>query len=217
MRTISSSRTFHVSVLTVAVVTAGPAFYAIAAGPGIDNEKFPDYEPAHTVIKCPYLPPDLGEVPTCNGEKATCVGTAGYDLILGSDKADVIVAGEGHDAVHGDAGNDILCGGPGNDSLFGARGADIIYGGPGDDWLFGAPEPDELYGGPGDFDILWEGPGFGKVDGGPGDYDVCMLQREMAEVNEETCETIYPPPGYTHDDEPDPGMLRQSYPLKLKK
>ena len=150
-----------------------------AAGPGIDKEAFPDYEAAHTVIKCPYLPPDLSEVPTCHDKKATCVGTSGHDLILGSDEKDVIVAAPGNDTVHGDAEDDILCGGPGNDSLFGARGADIIYGGPDDDWLFGAPDPDELYGGPGDFDVLWEGPGFGKVDGGPGAYDVCMLQREM--------------------------------------
>ncbi len=59
--------------------------------------------------------------------------------------------------------------------------------------------------------------GFGKVDGGPGAYDVCMLQREMAEVTEGTCETIYPPPGYLHDDEPDPGVLKQADPLKVKK
>ena len=217
MHTLSSCRTFRIHIWAFTVSTACFAFCAIAAGPEIDKEAFPDYEAAHTVIKCPYLPPGLGEVPTCHGKKATCVGTAGHDLILGSDQSDVIVAGGGNDAVHGDAGDDILCGGQGNDSLFGARGADIIYGGPGDDWLFGAPDPDELYGGPGDFDILWEGPGFGKVDGGPGDYDVCMLQREMAEVNEDTCETIYPPPGYLHDDEPDPGVLKRSDPLKLKK
>lgn len=217
MHKIQSCSTLRISILAIAVVTSSIAFRVIAAGPGIDKTEFPDYDAAHTVIKCPYLPPDLREVPTCHGKKATCVGTAGHDLILGSDKPDVIVAGAGNDAVHGDAEGDIICGGPGNDSLFGARGADIIYGGPGDDWLFGAPDPDELYGGPGDFDILWEGPGFGKVDGGPGDFDVCMLQREMAEVNEATCNTIYPPPGYLHDEEPDPGVLKRSDPLKLKK
>jgi Ca2+-binding RTX toxin-like protein len=199
------------------VFAACAAMTATAAGPEVTEEAFPDYTAAHTVIKCPYLPPGLSEVPLCHGKKATCVGTDGHDLILGSDKHDVIVAGPGNDVVHGDAADDILCGGPGNDSLFGARGADIIYGGPGDDWLFGAPDPDELYGGPGDFDVLWDGPGYGKLDGGPGNYDVCMLQREMAEVIEGTCETIYPPPGYLHDDEPEPGVLKKSDPLKLKK
>ena len=217
MRIASPRRILRLSMTALALIAIFPMMATKAAGPGIDKEAFPDYEAAHTVIKCPYLPPDLSEVPTCHDKKATCVGTSGHDLILGSDEKDVIVAGAGNDTVHGDAEDDILCGGPGNDSLFGARGADIIYGGPGDDWLFGAPDPDELYGGEGDFDVLWEGPGFGKVDGGPGAYDVCMLQREMAEVIEGTCETIYPPPGYLHDEEPEPGVLKKSDPLKLKK
>jgi len=217
MRIASPRRILRLSMTALAMIAISPMMATKAAGPGIDKEAFPDYKAAHTVIKCPYLPPDLSEVPTCHGKKATCVGTSGHDLILGSDGKDVIVAGPGNDTVHGDAEDDIICGGPGNDSLFGARGADIIYGGPGDDWLFGAPDPDELYGGPGDFDVLWEGPGFGKVDGGPGAYDVCMLQREMAEVIEGTCETIYPPPGYLHDEEPEPGVLKKSDPLKLKK
>jgi hypothetical protein len=217
MHVTSSHRSFRVFLIAFTVIAVWPVMTTMAAGPGASEEAFPDYTPAHTVIKCPYLPPDLSEIPTCHDKKATCVGTAGHDLILGSDKKDVIVAGPGNDTVHGDADDDIICGGPGNDSLFGARGVDIIYGGPGDDWLFGAPDPDQLYGGAGDFDVLWEGPGFGKVDGGAGAYDVCMLQREMAEVVEGTCETIYPPPGYVHDDEPEPGMLKRSDPLKLKK
>jgi hypothetical protein len=217
MQGIQLPRSSHVPAIAFAVFATCAAMTATAAGPEVTEEAFPDYTAAHTVIKCPFLPPDLSKVPLCHGEKATCVGTDGHDLILGSDKNDVIVAGPGNDVVHGDAGDDILCGGPGNDSLFGARGADIIYGGPGDDWLFGAPDPDELYGGPGDFDVLWDGPGYGKLDGGPGNHDVCMLQREMAEVIEGTCETIYPPPGYLHDEEPEPGVLKKSDPLKLKK
>jgi hypothetical protein len=102
-----------------------PTLTATAAGPEVTEEAFPGYTPAHTVIKCPYLPPDLTETPICHGAKATCVGTSGHDLVLGSDQNDVIVAGAGNDTVHGDAGDDIICGGPGNDSLFGARGADV--------------------------------------------------------------------------------------------
>ena len=208
---------FRSTMIAFAVAACCATMSANAAGPEVTEEAFPGYTPAHTVIKCPYFPAGLTEVPTCHGKKATCVGTDGHDLILGSDEADVIVAGSGNDAVHGDAGDDIICGGPGNDSLFGARGADVIYGDEGDDWLFGAPEPDELYGGPGDFDVLWEGPGYGKLDGGPGTHDVCMLQRELAEVNAESCETIYPPPGYLHDEDPAPGLLKEADPLKLKK
>lgn len=189
----------------------------LAAGPEITQDKFPDYKAAHTVIKCPYLPAGLKEVPQCHGRPATCVGTPGHDLILGSDGEDVIVAGPGNDVVHGDAANDIICGGPGNDSLMGARGDDVLYGGPGDDWLFGAPGADILNGGPGDFDVLWGGPGVDQLDGGPGSYDTCLLQRDMGTADKVGCNTVYPPPGYLHEEEPDPGVLRQTQPLKLTK
>lgn len=192
------------------------AGYAFAAGPAIMPDRFPDYSPAHTVIKCPYIPAGLKEIPLCGGQSATCVGTEGRDLILGTQEDDVIVAGGGNDVVHGDAEDDIVCGGSGNDSLMGARGADRLFGGPGNDWLFGAKGNDELHGGDGDNDVLWGGPGVDNLNGGPGLYDVCMLQREMGDYDAEGCNTVYPPPGYVHDEEPDPGVLRKTDPLKLK-
>ena len=204
------------SSLWFPMVAVGVSIQALAGGPAVTEEQFPGYHPAHTVIKCPYLPPGLTDKPLCGGIPATCVGTDDHDLILGSDKEDVIVAGAGNDVVHADAGDDIACGGPGDDSLMGARGSDTLFGGPGNDWLFGAVEPDNLYGEEGDFDVLWGGPGIDKLDGGPGDHDVCLLQREMGEFDLQACNTVYPPPGYTHDDEPDPGLLKKSEPLKLK-
>jgi hypothetical protein len=171
-----------------------------------DPALFPDYHPASAIIKCPYIPEGLAEVPMCQGKVATCVGTDDNDLIIGTDKDDVIVAGDGNDVVHADAGNDLVCGGPGDDSLFGARGDDTMYGEEGNDWLFGAKGVDILYGGPGD-DVLWGGPGIDELDGGDGDYDVCMLQREMGKAGP-GCDTQYPPPGYVHEEEPEPGMLK---------
>ena len=203
--------------LQAAILFAGLfAGHTFAAGPEVTPEAFPGYNPAHTVIKCPYLPENLAKVPLCAGQPATCVGTAGHDLILGTDENDVIVAGPGNDVVHGDAKDDIICGGPGNDSLMGARGTDRLFGGPGDDWLFGAPGDDELNGGPGDHDVLWGGPGVDNLNGGPGSHDVCLLQREMGDYDAVGCNTVYPPPGYVHDEEPDPGVLRRQEPLKLK-
>ena len=216
MRSRKSGHWLFLSGFTAVAVLLSA--HARAAGPGAGNEKFPDYHPAHTVIKCPYLPPgiDSSKMPTCEGIYPTCVGTEGHDLILGSDKNDVIVGLGGNDTIHGDAGHDTICAGPGNDSILGARGADTIYGQEGDDFLFGAPEGDTLDGGPGDYDVLWGGPGFDKLNGGPGAFDVCMLQREMGDYDPEGCNTVYPPPGYVHDDEPDPGVLREQEPLKLR-
>ncbi len=190
---------------SVALLAFSVALAAHAAGP--DPAQFADYVPAAAVIKCPYVPEGLQSIPTCGGKLATCIGTDGHDLILGSEEDDVIAALGGRNVVHGDAGNDTICGGPEGDSLFGARGDDTIYGEGGSDWLFGAPGADKLRGGEGDFDVLWGGPGFDDLDGGPGDNDVCLLQREMGAYTDE-CNTVYPPPGYVHEQEPEPGILK---------
>jgi hypothetical protein len=176
-------------------------FFCGATGSAAPLDELAGYHPAHTVIKCPYIPPefDASGPPTCHGIPATCVGTRGHDLILG---------GVGGEVIMGPEGDDIICGGPGNDYVHGAKGADQIYGDEGDDLLLGARGDDRLYGGPGDFDTLWGGPGADYLDGGPGKFDVCMLQRELAEYNAETCNTVYPPPGYVHEEDPDPGIVR---------
>ncbi len=169
-----------------------------------------DYAPVHTVVKCPYLDPTLSKsrIPTCDGVAATCMGTDGHDLIIGGNGDDVIVGLAGNDVIHGDEGRDLICGGPGNDAIHGAKGDDRLFGGEGNDNLFGARGDDQLFGGPGDFDVLWGGPGYDRLDGGPGAHDLCMLQRQLGEVVATTCGTVYPPPGYVHDEEPDPGILK---------
>ena len=55
--------------------------------------------------------------------------------------------------------------------------------------------------------MLWGGPGFDDLDGGPGENDVCLLQREMGAYSDD-CDTVYPPPGSVHDQEPEPGILK---------
>ena len=66
--------------------------------------------------------------PTCEGEKATIVGTTGPDTMEGTPKRDVIVGLAGDDVIHGRGGNDLVCG---------SNGSDRFFGGPGDDQLFG--------------------------------------------------------------------------------
>lgn len=158
------------------------------------------------VIMCPYLPVKLTKVPLCNGKEATCVGTDGHDIVWGTDGPDVIYVGAGNDIVQGDDGADTICGGPGNDSIHGARGDDHLFGGDGSDWLFGARGRDALWGGPGDFDVLWGGPGEDRLDGGPGSKDACLVQRDRGFANQESCETIHPPEGYTHGQEGELGI-----------
>ena len=155
--------------------------------------------PSGVVIQCPYIPPGLDPIPTCQGRPATCVGTDGDDLLWGTDDDEVIMGLGGDDVIHGDEGDDVICAGPGNDAVQAARGDDFVFGEAGSDFLFGAQGRDSLYGGEGDHDVLFGGPGLDYLDGGPGDGDVCLQQRDEAKVNVETCEIVFPPPGYSHE------------------
>ncbi len=113
-----------------------------------------------------------GPAPRCDGKRATIVGTAGDDVIHGTEKADVIWAGPGNDVVYGGLGNDIICGGPGNDLIHGGRGNDWIEGGAGTDRVFGDLGDDHVSGGPGNRDEVSGGLGIDTVNGGPGNEDI---------------------------------------------
>ena len=108
----------------------------------------------------------------CDGHRATIVGTAGDDVIEGTEKADVIWGGPGDDKIYGGLGNDIICGGAGDDLIHGGRGNDWIEGGAGTDRVFGDLGDDHLTGGPGNQDEVSGGLGIDTVNGGAGNEDI---------------------------------------------
>ena len=110
--------------------------------------------------------------PTCDGKRATIVGTDGDDVIQGTDKADVIWAGPGDDSVYGGLGNDVICGGAGDDLIRGGRGNDWLDGDAGTDRVFGDLGDDHVGGGSGDRDEASGGLGIDTVNGGPGNEDL---------------------------------------------
>jgi hypothetical protein len=143
--------------------------------------------PAQVTIKVRALP-------SCQGRKATIMGTRRGEAIRGTKRADVIVAfggndrirgrggddricaGKGRDMVKGGAGRDRIAGGAGNDRLRGGEGVDLVDGDPGDDRLAGGAGNDtikgrggrdRLLGGRG-INILMGGPGKDTLVGGPG-------------------------------------------------
>ncbi|WP_198321083.1 calcium-binding protein [Azohydromonas aeria] len=67
-------------------------------------------------------------------------GSAGNDLIVGTDAAE---------SINGGAGDDLLFGGGGNDTLLGGAGDNELYGGAGNDRLVSGADGDDLYGGAG--------------------------------------------------------------------
>jgi glucose/arabinose dehydrogenase len=97
----------------------------------------------------PGTAPPPGSAPTCNGIRATIVGTRGNDVRRGTPRRDVMAGLAGNDRLIGLAGNDLICGGRGNDRLRGGAGRDTLRGGPGRDILRGGAGRDTLRGGPG--------------------------------------------------------------------
>lgn len=109
--------------------------------------------------------------PTCNGLRATIVGTEEGEVIFGTHRNDVIVALGGKDIIFGLGGDDVICAGDGNDMAFGGRGNDTVFGEQGNDFIFGRRGNDQLNGGVGR-DFLFGNHGDDDLDGGP-DRDFC--------------------------------------------
>ena len=135
-----------------------------------------------------------GQVPTCQGEKATIYGTEKSERLDGTDGNDVIVGLGGDDRIYGRGGDDLLCGDEGDDRLYGSRGDDSLYGGSGSDRLSanagndllssGGGKNDRLYGGPGDDELIGRS-GTGRLKGNSGN-DWCRGSKTKID-----CESTY--------------------------
>jgi Ca2+-binding RTX toxin-like protein len=98
-------------------------------------------------------------VPTCNGQTATIytspfTGTAGADVIVGSDLPETIDGGDGRDVICGGGGKDTVLGGPKADLIFGEAGSDELHGEGGEDEIHGGRGFD-LIRGEGENDDIW--------------------------------------------------------------
>lgn len=80
---------------------------------------------------------------------ADITGTAGNDILVGTDFEDFIMGLEGADRINGGLGSDDIYGGGGNDSISGSFSDDRLYGGKGNDTLSGNSGSDTLDGGDG--------------------------------------------------------------------
>ena len=109
--------------------------------------------PAHQPVQ------QAARAPLCHGLEVTVAGTAGPDVLTGTDGRDVIRGFAGRDTIDGGGGNDVICGG---------RDKDVVNGGAGNDWLGGGHREDTIYGGDGN-DVLRGGMRRDRLDGGAGD------------------------------------------------
>ena len=100
----------------------------------------------------------------------TITGSAGGDVIWGSDGLDSLSGAAGNDSISGDADADVISGGTGNDTLVGGAGNDSLSGDDDNDFLTGSAGDDTILGGAGDDSINVSGTSDGadSVDGGSG-------------------------------------------------
>ena len=98
---------------------------------------------------------------------ALILGRNGDDILAGTRRGDLVIAGGGDDSVAAGDGNDIVLGGAGSDSLAGEGGRDRLYGGSGEDSVVGGDGADQLFGGGGN-DVLSGGADGNTLWGGAG-------------------------------------------------
>lgn len=111
--------------------------------------------------------------PQCHGQRATIVGRAGQNKIVGTNQADVIFArGDIDNKIVPRGGSDRVCAGRGFDRVVGSNGRDKVFGGGDDDVIEGGRQADKLFGDDGD-DRLFGDEGADKLDGGT-DSDRCI-------------------------------------------
>ena len=85
-------------------------------------------------------------------------GTAGNDVIYGTEAEENLNGHGGNDRIYAGGGNDSVRGGDGDDHLYGEAGDDVLLGESGNDYLFGGDGNDRLEGGAGN-DFLCGGNG----------------------------------------------------------
>ena len=76
---------------------------------------------------------DLGDGTTSHAIQHGLAGTAGADLIVGTQDADVIAGGGGLDILYGADGDDTVTGGSAADEIYGGTGDDLLMGSGGND------------------------------------------------------------------------------------
>lgn len=96
-----------------------------------------------------------GEADNVHPDVETVGGSAGNDVIVGSDGPNHLWGGDGDDVIRGmggddrlsgDNGNDAVDGGPGNDELTGGCMTDTLIGGPGTDAFYSDSSPTSVCG-----------------------------------------------------------------------
>jgi Ca2+-binding RTX toxin-like protein len=99
------------------------------------------------------------------------LGTDKNDVLKGTSKKDFIDGKAGNDTITGTSDDDCIVGGDGNDKLDGGSGKDYIWAGSGDDEIEARSGNDIVYAGPGN-DKIWAGAGEDTIWGEEGNDQI---------------------------------------------
>ncbi len=102
-----------------------------------------------------------------DGDGLDIIGTDGFNVLTGSQRADFIDAKDGNDVVFGKKGDDLIDGGAGNDIIKAGKGDDSVIGRGGDDIILGGSGDDVIEAGGGHDEIFGDG-GNDLINGGHG-------------------------------------------------
>jgi Ca2+-binding RTX toxin-like protein len=113
-------------------------------------------------------------------------GDEANDIIVGTERSDLLRGGGGGDelsgedapnCLYGQDGRDKVRGGASDDQLWGNTGGDRIAGGAGNDVIRTGPGRDRVKGGPGHDGIVVQGGGVDAISCGPG-FDRAIVDRK---------------------------------------
>jgi dipeptidyl aminopeptidase/acylaminoacyl peptidase len=135
------------------------------------------------------------------------VGTAGRDVLTGTQHPDILVGGGGDDELRAFDDfyyeGDVLEGGAGNDNIIGSGGTDVLRGGPGRDTFDGGGAPDTIDAVDGTRDAV----ACGTHPGSDVERDVANVDR--FDVVSRDCEYVYYPGRYVRP--PDTSLLIRAW------
>lgn len=161
------------------------ATMALALVLGNDTARTQDSAIDDPGMPLPALEPIVRSEATVRCDGGPCGGTAGRDVVWGSEAADEISAKGGEDRVTARAGGDTVRGGD---------RADVLFGGLGDDYLLGGRGADDIDDG--------EGGDADRVRGGDGNDLVIVLDgdgEDRVDCGGGTGDTVYADPGDGYD------------------
>ena len=138
---------------------------------------------APPIVEPPVIIPPIDEGNMIVGTERDDIldGTPNRDTILGKGGNDIIFGSWNDDTLNGGTGDDRLFGNWGNDILQGADGSDALNGDFGDDLLLGGNNNDFLIGSWGD-DLLDGGLGNDQLEGGAGSDHFILRANDGADT-----------------------------------